>query len=71
MFPKGVWGGLPGSERFIDDAKSRPTRTGCKIQHLSALPEEAEVLLLPNFKAIVTKGLCPIEETDDASKFVF
>ena len=32
-------------------------RTGRKIQHLSALPAEAEVLLLLNFKAVVTRGL--------------
>merc|ERR1712048_1250312 len=32
-------------------------RTGRKIQHLSAVPGESEVLLLPNFCGMVTRGV--------------
>ena len=55
-------------------------RSGRKIQHLSAIPSESEVLLLPNFRGIVTRGLYRsggvygldiVEEAEDPSIFVF
>jgi len=55
-------------------------RSGRKIEHLSAIPTEAEILLMPNFQGVVSRSMYQdgdvyivdiVEEAEDTSAFVF